>query len=144
MAKKLGIKGVKSSTPKPTASKKRKTITPTSQSEDYDEDDEVTAAKAHAALARDEEAKPKRVRKKKYEEPEEKRLKRFRQKPPVSYTERLDRCRTQRMFLIDRSRVTNEDGVVEQETFDLAGSTGNIYQVSIFSVYSTYLQKRRT
>jgi hypothetical protein len=79
-------------------------------------------------------AKPKRPRKNKGEGPEEKRLKRFRQKPPKSYLDRLGRVKTQRMFLIDRNRTTSEDGTHEEEVFDLAGSTGNIYQITVSKV----------
>jgi hypothetical protein len=78
-------------------------------------------------------SKPKRG-KKKGEEPDEKRLKRFRQKAPQSYLERLGRVRTQRMFLVDRNRTISDDGTHEEEVFDLAGSTGNIYQITISKV----------
>jgi hypothetical protein len=79
-------------------------------------------------------SKPKQVRKKKGEEPEEKRLKRFRQKAPLTYLERLGRVKAQRMFLVDRNRTTSEDGTHEEEIFDLVGSTGNIYQITISKV----------
>jgi len=83
-------------------------------------------------------SKAKRQRKKKTEgegeEPEEKRLKRFRSKAPVSYMERLQRVTSQRMFLIDREKVVGEDGECPEEKFDIAGSTGNIYQVTICRV----------
>ncbi len=82
----------------------------------------------------DDASKPKRARKKQGEEPEEKRLKRFRQKPPLTYLERLARVKTQRMFLIDRNRNASEDGTHEEEVFDLAGSTGNIYQITISKI----------
>lgn len=62
---------------------------------------------------------------------EEKRKKRFRSHPPASYLERLDRVRTQRMFLIDRQRTVSDDGLNEEEVFDLAGSTGNVYSITI-------------
>jgi SWIM zinc finger len=78
-------------------------------------------------------SKSKRARKMKGEELGEKRLKRFRQKPPQSYLERLERVKVQRMFLIDRNKTTNKDGAYE-EVFDLAGSTGNIYQVTVGKV----------
>jgi uncharacterized Zn finger protein len=38
------------------------------------------------------------------------------------------------MFLIERNRTTSEDGTHEEEVFDLAGSTGNIYQVTVSKV----------
>lgn len=80
-----------------------------------------------------EDTKPKPVRKKKSSN-EEKRQKRFRIKPPLTYLERLNRVTTQRMFLIDRNRATNKDGTHEEEVFDIAGTTGNIYQVTIAKV----------
>ena len=77
--------------------------------------------------------KAKRPQKQKGEEPEEKRLRRHRAKPPGAYLERLQRVRTQRMFLIDRKRTLSVDGH-EEEVFDIAGSTGNIYEVTISKV----------
>lgn len=65
---------------------------------------------------------------------DEKRLLRFRPHPPQSYLERLDRVRTQRMYLIDRNWNTSEDGTHKEEVFDIAGTTGNIYQVTISKV----------
>ncbi|KAK0107138.1 hypothetical protein ONS95_003844 [Cadophora gregata] len=94
----------------------------------------LAANEAQAGLAST--SKPKRQRKKKAEggEPAEKRVKRFRVKPPVSYLERLQRVTTQRMFLIDREKGVGEDGECPEEKFDIAGSTGNIYQVTISKV----------
>jgi hypothetical protein len=71
------------------------------------------------------------TKKKRTEPVEEKRLKRYRSKAPSSYLERLSRVKSQRMFLIDRNRSTSADGVDEKEVFDIAGTTGNIYQVTI-------------
>jgi hypothetical protein len=82
-----------------------------------------------------EDPKPKLVHKKK-DPDEEKRLKRFRIKPPLSYLERLGRVTTQRMFLIDRSRASSKDSMHEEEVFDIAGTTGNVYQVLITKVPS--------
>ncbi|KAH8602153.1 hypothetical protein B0O99DRAFT_680297 [Bisporella sp. PMI_857] len=79
----------------------------------------------------DDEEKPNSKRKMKQSD-EEKRLRRHRAQPPGTYIERLDRVRTQRMFLIDRNR-TNEEF---EEVFDIAGSTGNIYQVTINKIPS--------
>jgi hypothetical protein len=63
---------------------------------------------------------------------EEKRLRQFRKSAPKSYRERLDRVRSQRMFLIDRKRTPSLDEYGgEEEVFDIAGTTGNIYQVTI-------------
>lgn len=92
------------------------------------EEDEVAAAAANAALAGN---TPPIRRKKVKGEAEEKRLRSFRKKAPRTFLERLDRVRTQRMFLIDRSRLVSRDGTHEEEVFDIAGTTGNIYQVTI-------------
>lgn len=100
----------------------------------YDEDEENAEAEAQAALAGIEPIRAKKTRRKKGEEPEEKRLRRFRVKPPQSYLERLARVREQRMFLIERSKTLSEDGTHEKEVFDIAGSTGNVYQVTISKV----------
>jgi hypothetical protein len=78
----------------------------------------------------------KRPRKKKGDESVEKRLRKQRSRPPGTYLKRLERVRSQRMFLIDRHRSQGEDGTHEEEVFDIAGSTGNIYQVKIAKVPS--------
>jgi len=132
MAKQLGIKKVKSSTstvtPSQSASKKRKISD--AEGDNYDDDEEEVEARAQDALAGIED-KPKRARKKKGEEPEEKRLRRHRAKAPGTYLERLGRVRTQRMFLIDRNRTMSADGTHEEEELDIAGSTGNVYKVTV-------------
>lgn len=131
IAQVYGIKSVKSTTPvPPKPAKKRKAAAPT-PADDGNDDDEFAANAAQDTLAGIGESKPKKPRKKKGEEPEEKRLKRYRVKAPLSYLERLSRVTTQRMFLIDRHRSDSDDGVSEQETFDIAGSTGNVYQVTV-------------
>lgn len=75
-------------------------------------------------------AAPKRPKK---DAGEEKRLGVFRKKAPQSYIERLERAQSQRMFLLDRHSSQNHDSVKSwpEETFDLAGTTGNVYQVKI-------------
>ena len=76
---------------------------------------------------------------------EEKRSRRFRQHPPSSYLERLERATTQRwaqndrqsigahygfrMFVIDRTRGGTQE--TPEETIDLAGTTGNVYRITI-------------
>jgi len=94
--------------------------------------DEVKAAAENAALAGIS-SKPQRQAKKNDAngESEEKRLRVFRKKAPQTYLERLDRVRSQRMFLIDRERKMSSDRKHEEEVFDIAGSTGNVYQVTI-------------
>ncbi len=62
-------------------------------------------------------------------EDEEKRLRVFRKKAPLSYLEKLERATSQRMFVIDRTRGGTED--VPEETIDMAGTTGNIYNITI-------------
>ena len=60
----------------------------------------------------------------------EKRPGAFRKKPPQKYLERLERALSQRMFLLDRTSGQDENGYL-METFNLAGTTGNIYEVQI-------------
>lgn len=140
MAKVLGIKSVKSSThvppaPKKSQPRKRKARCPTPVEDDEDEEENYfAAAEAREARAGIAPSKPKRTLEKKGEEPEEKRLRRFRQKAPATYMDRFMRVVSQRMFLIDRERGSSEDGTCEEEKFDIAGSTGNIYQVTICKV----------
>lgn len=63
--------------------------------------------------------------------PEERRLRVFRKQAPQSFLERLERVRFQRMFLIDRERTFSTDSANEEEVFDVAGTTGNIYKVKL-------------
>ncbi|MCJ1380512.1 hypothetical protein MMC17_003620 [Xylographa soralifera] len=60
---------------------------------------------------------------------EEKRMKMFRKHPPQSYLEKLNRALEQRMFVLGRERKGTEEA--PEETIEMAGSTGNIYNVSI-------------
>ncbi|MCJ1444911.1 MAG: hypothetical protein MMC23_005414 [Stictis urceolatum] len=60
---------------------------------------------------------------------EEKRLRLFRKQAPQSYLERYERATSQRMFVISRSRGPDAD--LPAETIELAGTTGNIYTVTI-------------
>ncbi|MCJ1485952.1 hypothetical protein MMC06_006128 [Schaereria dolodes] len=60
---------------------------------------------------------------------EEKRIRTFRSRPPQSYLEKLNRVMGQRMFVADRIRGGTEE--VPEETIELAGSTGNIYSITI-------------
>ena len=66
----------------------------------------------------------------------EKRLRKFRDHPPASYQSRYERAITQRMFLIDRRKKIGGDeyGTFQEEVFDMAGTTGNVYQVTISKV----------
>ncbi|KAA8903174.1 hypothetical protein FN846DRAFT_954388 [Sphaerosporella brunnea] len=56
----------------------------------------------------------------------EKRPKRYRDHPPNSVAERLERAKHQRMFVLSRS---GQQGL--SETFTMAGSTGNVYTIRI-------------
>ncbi|KAF2101076.1 hypothetical protein NA57DRAFT_26498, partial [Rhizodiscina lignyota] len=93
-------------------------------------------ASSSAQLAEDEDADelvaPSKKGKKKTKFPEEKRLKQFRKQPPQAYSDIYLRATTQRMFVIERTRSGTEE--CPEETVELAGSTGNIYQVNICKV----------
>ncbi|KAL6231785.1 hypothetical protein BDW75DRAFT_34563 [Aspergillus navahoensis] len=71
-------------------------------------------------------------RKESTEPPTERRLRRFRHFPPVSYQQRLERAVTQRMFVVGQT-VARMDEVLELN-FDIVGSTGNIYKTIIRKV----------
>ncbi|KEF51925.1 uncharacterized protein A1O9_11914 [Exophiala aquamarina CBS 119918] len=60
----------------------------------------------------------------------EKRLRRFRSKPPASFDVKLLRARTQRMIVLGRRRSTTRSGA-PAEDIDVVGSTGNVYTVHI-------------
>ncbi|KAF2170441.1 hypothetical protein M409DRAFT_51482 [Zasmidium cellare ATCC 36951] len=68
---------------------------------------------------------------------EEKRLKRWRPKAPLTYNEIRDRALTQRMFVIDRERYAAESEQSHPtETVTMAGTTGNIYHIIVDKVPS--------
>ncbi|KAL8880257.1 MAG: hypothetical protein Q9192_008055 [Flavoplaca navasiana] len=61
---------------------------------------------------------------------EEKRLRHFRSHAPGTYLQRLKRAQSQRMFVIKRAR--NIDNPSHpSETISMAGTTGNIYTITI-------------
>ncbi|KAL8745358.1 MAG: hypothetical protein Q9184_007884 [Pyrenodesmia sp. 2 TL-2023] len=60
---------------------------------------------------------------------EEKRLRTFRKHPPESYRVKLDRAVSQRMFVVNRTRGGTE--AIPSETVEMAGTTGNIYTITI-------------
>lgn len=68
-------------------------------------------------------------KKQKKDVPEEKRLSRWRAQPTQKLRDRIHRCLTQRMVVLDRERDMECDP--PEETFKIAGSTGNVYQVHI-------------
>ncbi|KAG9558705.1 hypothetical protein KCU71_g9953, partial [Aureobasidium melanogenum] len=81
----------------------------------------------------------KKQKKRKAGKGEEKRLKRERTHAPQKYTTVAYRATTQRMVVIDRRRLDNDDCPHQtphcpMEEIDLAGSTGNIYTVKITHV----------
>ncbi|KAB5547144.1 SWIM zinc finger protein [Coniochaeta sp. 2T2.1] len=100
----------------PTSSAKRKRTAEASTSYSY-HDDASPSKKA------------KTPRKNKCDPPEEKRLRRHRPKPPQSFTEVYARATSQRFFVLSRTRTGYGDE--QEETVELAGSTGNIYTVTI-------------
>ncbi|RDW59317.1 RING finger protein [Aspergillus mulundensis] len=64
--------------------------------------------------------------------PSERRLRRFRDHPPISFQQRLERAVTQRMFVVGQTvDGTDEDPELK---FDIVGSTGNIYKTIIGKV----------
>ena len=66
---------------------------------------------------------------------EEKRLRRWRSHPPLSYQEIRERALTQRMFVLDRQRdIAHADHPIE--TVSLAGTTGNVYTIAVDKVPS--------
>ena len=76
--------------------------------------------------------KPKKRAKKPQDE--EKRMRRWRSHPPLSYLEVRDRALTQRMFALDRQRGSTLDHPTE--TISLAGTTGNVYTIVVDKVPS--------
>ena len=63
----------------------------------------------------------------------EKRQRRWRKKAPSAYFEIRERALTQRMFVLDRQRAES-DPETPSETISLAGTTGNIYTITIDKV----------
>ncbi|KND90934.1 Mitogen-activated protein kinase kinase kinase 1 [Tolypocladium ophioglossoides CBS 100239] len=61
--------------------------------------------------------------------PTEKRLCRFRSKPPQSFYSVYDRALSQRFYVLMRTRGGNAE--CPEETFEMTGSTGNVYTVCI-------------
>ncbi|KAH6648652.1 hypothetical protein BKA67DRAFT_538673 [Truncatella angustata] len=74
------------------------------------------------------EEKPKKLRKKQ-DENEEKRLRKFRSKAPQAFTEIYQRATSQRFYVLGRTRCGTAE--CPEEEVELTGSTGNIYKVHI-------------
>jgi hypothetical protein len=60
----------------------------------------------------------------------ERRLRPFVAEPDEAYKKKLKKIRKERMFMLDRNKHLDREGYA-CETFDIAGSTGNIYQITI-------------
>ena len=60
----------------------------------------------------------------------ERRLRPFEAEPDETYKKKLKKIRKERMFMLDRTKSLDRDGFA-CEIFDIAGSTGNIYQTTI-------------
>ncbi|PGH02111.1 hypothetical protein GX51_04814 [Blastomyces parvus] len=73
--------------------------------------------------------KPKKIKGSPSVEKEERRRRVFRKHPPRTYLEKLERARTQRLFVVDRKREGTEE--VPMEKIQIVGTTGNLYEVVI-------------
>jgi len=60
----------------------------------------------------------------------ERRLRPFEAEPDETYKKKLKKIRRERMFMLDRTKHLDREGYA-CERFDIAGSTGNIYQTTI-------------
>ncbi|PKY01907.1 RING finger domain-containing protein [Aspergillus campestris IBT 28561] len=70
---------------------------------------------------------------------EERRARRFRARPPQSLWDRLARAATQRMFVVGHNVVWTDENTefpYPQMTFDMVGTTGNMYKTTIGKVPS--------
>jgi hypothetical protein len=65
--------------------------------------------------------------------PTEKRVKRYRSHPTIGIKQRIDRARTQRLYLVQRSDISSSSNGSKCE-FVVLGSTGNVYDVNIAQV----------
>ncbi|KXS97768.1 hypothetical protein AC579_8820 [Pseudocercospora musae] len=86
--------------------------------------------------AEDNDANAKPAQKKPKSKDAEKRLKRWRSHAPTTYHDIRSRALTQRMFVIDRQRHAPDESVDESrrhptETLSIAGTTGNVYTITI-------------
>lgn len=60
----------------------------------------------------------------------EKRLQPFVEAPGADYLKKLHKAQTERLFMLDRQKGADRDGVT-CENFDIAGSKGSVYEVTI-------------
>ncbi|KAL8812079.1 MAG: hypothetical protein Q9223_007384, partial [Gallowayella weberi] len=103
-------------TPK-TASRKRKQPSPTSVKGELQNSSGVL------------ESTPKKRKTASPKKDEEKRLRHFRSHAPSTYLQKLERAQSQRMFVISRTRPSSPSS--PSETVSMAGTTGNIYSITI-------------
>ncbi|KAL8945959.1 MAG: hypothetical protein Q9222_007579 [Ikaeria aurantiellina] len=101
-------------------SKKRKRDTESSSAGKSQEG----STKKHSSSKKSKTASPKKKE-------EEKRLRVFRKQPPHTYLQKLNRAISQRMFVLSRTRTTKITDNHPSETITMAGTTGNIYKVTI-------------
>ncbi|KAI8956484.1 hypothetical protein F5Y11DRAFT_361687 [Daldinia sp. FL1419] len=97
------------------ASRKRKTLVPSQEGDDQYDDAEFRDDSGPKA--------------KKAKNSGEKRLRRFRAKPPQDFSIIYDRATSQRFYVLGRTRVGSAD--CPEELVEITGSTGNIYIVRI-------------
>ncbi|KAK4174163.1 hypothetical protein QBC36DRAFT_45512 [Triangularia setosa] len=94
----------------------------------------------HASASDDDLEKSTPIKKQRVTKPkEEKRLRRFRSKPPQSFHELYSRALTQRFFILSRTGTTPsslQPNIPPSESIELTGSTGNIYTITISSLPS--------
>jgi hypothetical protein len=87
---------------------------------------QTSKRKTAMALSHNEETPVKQKKGKQKPEPAEKRQRKYRSNPPLSFLQKLERARTQRMIVLSRNRIT-----AFSEEIAIVGSTGNIYTVTI-------------
>ncbi|GAB7359076.1 hypothetical protein MBLNU230_g5148t1 [Neophaeotheca triangularis] len=129
-----------SSTRQPSSSSRKRIRTPPqTKVVDLTEDTPPKRRKKSAKPSVDEHlndiAKSRSAKQAKTSKDEEKRLRRWRKAAPTSYLEVRDRALTQRMFVLDRQR-DNSNPEHPAETVSIAGTTGNVYQITIDKVPS--------
>ncbi|CAP67713.1 uncharacterized protein PODANS_1_16030 [Podospora anserina S mat+] len=87
----------------------------------------------HASASNNDDSKTPTKKQRLSQPKEEKRLRRFRPKPPQSFHDLYARALTQRFFVLSRHRTTPSslEFSPPSETIELTGSTGNIYTILI-------------
>ncbi|KAL8849985.1 MAG: hypothetical protein Q9221_005091 [Calogaya cf. arnoldii] len=118
------------SSPAPkSASRKRKKLSRAYAEGDMQtQDGEIEGSIKKRKTASPKTASPKKASPKKKDE--ENRLRHCRSHAPGTYLQRLERAQSQRMFVINRTRDTNNPSN-PSEIISMAGTTGNIYDITI-------------